>query len=555
MKKCVNCGTELEDNAKFCGECGTKQPERKKFCANCGRELSANAKFCMECGTPVAYNASTNLPIHPVSTPAINESNSASPNIENNVSVKQTDDETITIVIKGIPINMKLVIGRDHGTENEIPDFYMGETPVTQALWFLETGNNPSVDNADLNYPVTNITSSAATSFLIMLMKETGIKFELPTRVQWEHAYKGGYKSNGFKYSGSNELSEVGWNDSSLHPVGRLFANELGLTDMDGNVNELLKNNDFAPRIADNPSDDIDFTGLRLIINIPKDGNISGNSELREIVTSQLPHLQNLREISVKGYERIAKENEERMLKEYEEQGIVRYVKDKETDFFKIFEKLGGEEYRLHREQEEQLRILGNEALDSSRTKWKTFGEYGKDLSRYGKPDYDYNEDIEYAIINGDTLILKGFGTMPDIPTFGWKINMEGNYWDINQDIKDNQGKITKLAIIGDITYIGDRCFEGFWNLETIILPETIVTIGNEAFRGCNSLKFISLYKGLKEIGEGAFRDTDLKYLFIPSSNKRIKKNAFESSDLSVVFLPDITKVDDEAFDSKLLKR
>lgn len=52
MKKCKNCGENLEDNVKFCPECGTKQ-DIKKFCTECGAELSPTAKFCMECGTPV----------------------------------------------------------------------------------------------------------------------------------------------------------------------------------------------------------------------------------------------------------------------------------------------------------------------------------------------------------------------------------------------------------------------------------------------------------------------------------------------------------------------
>lgn len=55
MKKCNNCGQQLEDTAKFCPECGTKL-EIKRFCMECGAELNPTAKFCMECGTPVKSN-------------------------------------------------------------------------------------------------------------------------------------------------------------------------------------------------------------------------------------------------------------------------------------------------------------------------------------------------------------------------------------------------------------------------------------------------------------------------------------------------------------------
>lgn len=50
MAKCANCGTELEEGAKFCLECGTPVPQTKK-CIKCGFELPLAAKFCPECGT------------------------------------------------------------------------------------------------------------------------------------------------------------------------------------------------------------------------------------------------------------------------------------------------------------------------------------------------------------------------------------------------------------------------------------------------------------------------------------------------------------------------
>lgn len=64
----------------------------------------------------------------------------------------------------------------------------------------------------------------------------------LPTEAEWEYAAKGGNKTKGYKYSGSDDAREVGWvkenADSTLHSVGKLKANELGIHDMTGNVNE-----------------------------------------------------------------------------------------------------------------------------------------------------------------------------------------------------------------------------------------------------------------------------------------------------------------------------
>ncbi|MET2984167.1 formylglycine-generating enzyme family protein [Aureibaculum conchae] len=64
----------------------------------------------------------------------------------------------------------------------------------------------------------------------------------LPTEAEWEYAAKGGNKSQGFTYSGSNDAREVGWvgenSDSTFHKVGLLKPNELGIYDMTGNISE-----------------------------------------------------------------------------------------------------------------------------------------------------------------------------------------------------------------------------------------------------------------------------------------------------------------------------
>ena len=71
----------------------------------------------------------------------------------------------------------------------------------------------------------------------------------MPTEAQWEFAAKGGNKSKGCTYAGSNTLSEVGWNlndGRESHPVKQKRPNELGLYDMSGNVYEWVADY-FAP--------------------------------------------------------------------------------------------------------------------------------------------------------------------------------------------------------------------------------------------------------------------------------------------------------------------
>jgi formylglycine-generating enzyme required for sulfatase activity len=62
----------------------------------------------------------------------------------------------------------------------------------------------------------------------------------LPTEAEWEYAARGGNKSKGYTYSGSNGIDAVGWyydnSNSKTHPVTQKQPNELGLYDMSGNV-------------------------------------------------------------------------------------------------------------------------------------------------------------------------------------------------------------------------------------------------------------------------------------------------------------------------------
>ncbi|MBN2694196.1 formylglycine-generating enzyme family protein, partial [bacterium] len=71
-------------------------------------------------------------------------------------------------------------------------------------------------------------------------MDKTKNGFRLPTEEEWEYAAKGGSKTQGFEYAGSDDPDEVAWYEKNsggkTHPVGLKKANELGLYDMSGNV-------------------------------------------------------------------------------------------------------------------------------------------------------------------------------------------------------------------------------------------------------------------------------------------------------------------------------
>ena len=118
-------------------------------------------------------------------------------------------------------------------------DYYIGKYEVTQALWQAVMGSNPSNRKGD-NLPVEEVSWDDCQEFISKLNRMTGKTFRLPTEAEWEYAARGGNKSKGYQYSGSNNLSDVAWyRDNSgykTYAVGTKQPNELGIYDMSGNV-------------------------------------------------------------------------------------------------------------------------------------------------------------------------------------------------------------------------------------------------------------------------------------------------------------------------------
>ena len=197
----------------------------------------------------------------------------------------------IQITIKGITFVMKFVKGgtfqMGSSEEGEGPrhyvtlsNYYMGETEVTQALWRIIMGNNPSRTKGD-NIPVHGVSWYDCQEFIRKLNMLTGKQFRLPTEAEWEYAARGGVKKIGYEVLEGNilvsapagvdmpelaggppsDLDEMTWyscnsgdvkqtaqevmndllwnkNNIRAHPIKRKRANELGLFDMRGNIKE-----------------------------------------------------------------------------------------------------------------------------------------------------------------------------------------------------------------------------------------------------------------------------------------------------------------------------
>lgn len=120
--------------------------------------------------------------------------------------------------------------------------FYLGKYAVTRGQWIAIMGEDLSYFRQSLQLPEEGLSWRDAENFAEKLRQLTGLDFTLPSEAQWEYAARGGNLSQGYTYSGSNDINQVGWvssnGQSHTHEVGSLAPNELGLYDMSGNIYE-----------------------------------------------------------------------------------------------------------------------------------------------------------------------------------------------------------------------------------------------------------------------------------------------------------------------------
>ena len=168
--------------------------------------------------------------------------------------------EEVTMNVNGVEFTMVLVEGgtfmmgctpeqwpgvfRNEGPVHEVTlwNYYIAQTEVTQELWEAVMGSNPSKFVGDPQRPVETVSMFDCALFVDKLSDLTGKSFRLPTEAEWEYAARGGNRSRTYRLSGSNIIDDVAWysenSEGMTHPVASKRANELGIYDMSGNVNE-----------------------------------------------------------------------------------------------------------------------------------------------------------------------------------------------------------------------------------------------------------------------------------------------------------------------------
>ena len=112
----------------------------------------------------------------------------------------------------------------------------------------------------------------------------------------------------------------------------------------------------------------------------------------------------------------------------------------------------------------------------------------------------------------------------------GYYIGNEENpyliLWHVGDYFSDSV--ITSYEIKDGCKYIYYTAFANMEDLESVTIPNSVISIGKLAFYGCDNLKSVNIPDGVVYIGEGAFSDCyELTSITIPQSVTTIDKYAF----------------------------
>jgi formylglycine-generating enzyme required for sulfatase activity len=144
-----------------------------------------------------------------------------------------------------------------------VPSFFIGKYPLTQAQYQAIMGNNPAYFNGN-NRPVECVSWDDGVAFCQKLSQKTGKNYKLPSEAQWEYACRAGTTTPFYfgesitpylvNYDGNYAYAAApkGQYRKQTTDVGTFPPNAFGLYDMHGNVWEWCED-DWQKNYIDAP--------------------------------------------------------------------------------------------------------------------------------------------------------------------------------------------------------------------------------------------------------------------------------------------------------------
>ena len=101
----------------------------------------------------------------------------------------------------------------------------------------------------------------------------------------------------------------------------------------------------------------------------------------------------------------------------------------------------------------------------------------------------------------------------------------------------------TKVTVKDGTQFIAAYAFAGK-NVQSVVMPDTVLDIGECAFSSCSNLEKVELSESLVKIGDSAFyRCKKLSKIALPNSLEKIGKECFCSSGLTSIEIPESVKI------------